>query len=175
VIVNKEELESKNMKLHVMESGMKSITESVTESRMELGTGSGKESVTESLEFVKESIVETKLFPVVLYERDRVVVMFFLMMLFVFFLVICSGTRRNVDDNIVLDYQFYIDPNVATKAEFQILPGIGKKLSQNIVIYRDSADRFDDVEDLRNVNLIGKKKLDAIKPFIKIKPCPPSD
>ncbi|MDR0391217.1 MAG: helix-hairpin-helix domain-containing protein [Planctomycetaceae bacterium] len=105
----------------------------------------------------------------VLYKQDRIVIMFFLSLLLVLFFAIYRGANLNVDDNIVRNYQFHVDPNNATKAELQTLPGIGLKLSQDIVNYREeSKKQFNKVDDLRNVNLIGKKKLDAIKPFIKI-------
>ncbi|MDR2641198.1 MAG: helix-hairpin-helix domain-containing protein [Planctomycetaceae bacterium] len=126
---------------------------------------------TDNLRVAKPELLEADnlLLPrMVLYKQDRVVIMFFLTVLFVIFWVIHSGTSWNVDDEIVLDYQFHVDLNNATKAEFQTLPGIGTKLSKNIVIYRDSINRFNDVDDLRNVNLIGQKKLEAIKPFIII-------
>ncbi|MDR2761401.1 MAG: helix-hairpin-helix domain-containing protein [Planctomycetaceae bacterium] len=105
----------------------------------------------------------------VLRKQDRVVIAFFLTMLFLFFLIIHFGASRNADDDIVLSYEFYINPNNATKAEIQTLPGIGVVLSRNIVNYRkDSVNQFDNADDLLNVNQIGKKKVSTIRSFIKI-------
>ncbi|MDR2345984.1 MAG: helix-hairpin-helix domain-containing protein [Planctomycetaceae bacterium] len=107
---------------------------------------------------------------IILRKQDRVVVLFFLMILTLFFLLFHNGgNSQNFSDTIVRNYEFYIDPNTATKAEIQTLPGIGKKLAQNIVTYRDSdVNRFDKIEDMRNVNLIGKNKITIINSFIKI-------
>jgi competence protein ComEA len=60
-----------------------------------------------------------------------------------------------------------IDINAADASQFATLPGIGPKLSQAIVAYRDENGPFGDIEDLRNVGGIGEKRFEAIKELIK--------
>jgi competence protein ComEA len=60
-----------------------------------------------------------------------------------------------------------IDVNRATAAELQRLPGIGPKTAQLILDERDKA-RFKSIDDLRRVRGIGPKKLESIRPYIKV-------
>ena len=62
-----------------------------------------------------------------------------------------------------------IDVNAATEAEFLRLPGIGPTLAARIVLYRANA-AFATLDDLRKVKGIGVKTLDAIRPFLIVKP-----
>ena len=55
---------------------------------------------------------------------------------------------------------FPIDINLATKEEFMALSDIGEVLAQRIVDYREENGPFDHVEDLMNVEGIGKKRLE---------------
>ncbi|NIR48360.1 ComEA family DNA-binding protein [candidate division KSB1 bacterium] len=55
-----------------------------------------------------------------------------------------------------------IDINNATIDELETLPGIGEKLAQAIVRFREQNGRFDQVEDLVKVPGIGEKKLEKI-------------
>jgi competence ComEA-like helix-hairpin-helix protein len=103
--------------------------------------------------------------PLVLSKPDRVVITFFLAVLLLLFLTVRNWSNRNVGE-VLLEYKFQVDINKATKAEFQTLPGIGVKLSQNIITHRNSVKRFNNIEELQNVRLIGKKKLAAMKPFL---------
>ena len=63
---------------------------------------------------------------------------------------------------------FPINLNTAKVEEFAELPGIGEKLAERIVAYRRVHGRFRTVEDLREVKGIGKKRLDRLRPLIKI-------
>ncbi|MDR0654603.1 MAG: ComEA family DNA-binding protein [Synergistaceae bacterium] len=60
-----------------------------------------------------------------------------------------------------------IDINAADASQFATLPGIGPKLSQAIVAYRNENGPFGDIEDLRNVGGIGEKRFEAIKELVK--------
>ena len=60
-----------------------------------------------------------------------------------------------------------IDINAADASQFATLPGIGPKISQAIVAYRDENGPFGDIEDLRGVGGIGEKRFEAIKELIK--------
>lgn len=48
------------------------------------------------------------------------------------------------------------------------LPGIGISLAQNIIAYRETHGDFTSIEDLLNVEGIGKKRLDEIRDYIVI-------
>ena len=61
-----------------------------------------------------------------------------------------------------------VDINRASAAELQNLPGIGPKLSQAIVDYREANGPFKSAEDLKNVRGIGEKRFEAAKDLISI-------
>ena len=61
-----------------------------------------------------------------------------------------------------------IDLNAANVKELEELPGIGKVTAQKIVDLRQKSGRFKRVEDLLAVRGISAKKLDAMRPYIKV-------
>lgn len=63
-----------------------------------------------------------------------------------------------------------VDINTASVKSLQALPGIGPSIAQRIVDYRKAHGPFKKVEDLTKVKGIGEKKLEAIKPFVEVKP-----
>ncbi len=63
---------------------------------------------------------------------------------------------------------FPIDINHAGKDAFLALPGIGDVLAERIVTYRENTGRFSSVEELLNVEGIGKKRLEEILDLITI-------
>jgi len=63
---------------------------------------------------------------------------------------------------------FPIDINRAEKEEFMALPGIGDVLAERIIVYRQEHGDFSCVEDLLNVEGVGKKRLEEILDFITI-------
>ncbi len=64
--------------------------------------------------------------------------------------------------------QQLLDINSATAEQLQQLPGIGEKIAERIIKYREENGYFKKAEDLLNVDGIGEKKLEKIKPLIKI-------
>ena len=56
-----------------------------------------------------------------------------------------------------------VNINTASAAEFEALPGIGPKMAQRIVEYREKNGAFKKLEDLMNVKGIGEKN------FLKLK------
>lgn len=63
---------------------------------------------------------------------------------------------------------FPIDINHAGAEEFTALPGIGDVLAQRILDYREENGSFYAVEDLLNVEGIGKKRFETILDLITI-------
>ena len=61
-----------------------------------------------------------------------------------------------------------LDLNTATKMQLMELPGIGEVLAQRILDYREMHGAFVAIEDLMNVEGIGEKKVEQIKPFVRI-------
>ncbi|GHV56410.1 hypothetical protein FACS1894216_20300 [Synergistales bacterium] len=61
-----------------------------------------------------------------------------------------------------------ININTAAADELRKLPGIGPKLSQSIVEYRETNGRFNDKADIMKVGGIGRKRFEAIKDLITV-------
>ena len=61
-----------------------------------------------------------------------------------------------------------LDINSASAKELQVLPGIGPKIAERIVKYREEHGPFKSLDDLTKVKGIGEKKLEKIRPFLKI-------
>lgn len=61
-----------------------------------------------------------------------------------------------------------IDPNRASQADLETLPGIGPVLARRIIDYRRVHGPYKKIADLRKVSGIGAKKLAKIKPYVII-------
>jgi competence protein ComEA len=62
-----------------------------------------------------------------------------------------------------------LNPNLATPAELETLPGIGPVLAGRIIDYRRQHGPFKKIDDLTKVSGIGPKKLEKIKPYVSLK------
>lgn len=70
----------------------------------------------------------------------------------------------------VADIRLRLDPNHATAAELTLLPRIGPKLAENIVVYRAGsmlAPPFGSPEDLGRVPRIGPAAIEKLRPFLR--------
>jgi competence protein ComEA len=61
---------------------------------------------------------------------------------------------------------FPLDLNSAGPAELMALPGIGEKLAQRVVAYRQSRGGFRNVDELRRVRGIGQKRMERLRPLV---------
>ena len=67
-------------------------------------------------------------------------------------------------------HQGLLDLNRATEQDFESLPGIGAKLAERIMEYRQSVGAFHSLDELREVKGIGKKKFERIRPLVTVTP-----
>jgi competence protein ComEA len=65
-------------------------------------------------------------------------------------------------------YKGLLDLNRATDQDFDALPGIGPRLAERIVEYRQSVGAFHSLDELRAVKGIGKKKFERIRPLLTV-------
>lgn len=63
-----------------------------------------------------------------------------------------------------------LDLNRATEQDFDALPGIGPRLAERILAYRQSVGAFHSLDELRDVKGIGKKKFERIRPLVTVTP-----
>lgn len=61
-----------------------------------------------------------------------------------------------------------VDLNRATASDLEALPGIGPKLAQRVIEHRAARGPFGNVEDLRQVKGIGRKKFDLLRPHVLV-------
>ncbi len=61
-----------------------------------------------------------------------------------------------------------INLNTATAAQLVQLPGIGPSYAERIIAYRTEHGSFKTVDELENVKGIGKKRLEQIRPFVRV-------
>jgi len=67
-------------------------------------------------------------------------------------------------------HQGSLDVNRATEQDFDALPGIGPKLAERIMEYRQSVGAFRSLDELRAVKGIGNKKFERIRPLVTVSP-----
>jgi competence protein ComEA len=63
-----------------------------------------------------------------------------------------------------------LDVNRATEQDFDALPGVGPRLAERIMEYRQSVGAFHSLDELQAVKGIGKKKFDRIRPWVMVTP-----
>jgi competence protein ComEA len=61
-----------------------------------------------------------------------------------------------------------VDPNSATAAELQLLPGIGPAIAERIVAYRKEHGKFTSIDALGEVKGIGPRILERIRPYLSL-------
>ena len=61
-----------------------------------------------------------------------------------------------------------VNINTATQAQLESLPGLGPKVAERIIEYRQKNGVFKKVEDLMNVKGIGEKSFLKLKPLLTV-------
>ena len=61
-----------------------------------------------------------------------------------------------------------VDLNTASIGDLITIPGIGKVTAQRILDYRNANGKFGSVQELSNVKGIGTKKLEKVKPYVRV-------
>jgi len=85
-------------------------------------------------------------------------------------LVVAGGAWRAEAMAERLVFGLPIDPNTATAAGLEAIPGIGPALAMEIVADRASLGPFSSVEDLDRVKGIGPATVEAMRPFVAVSP-----
>lgn len=107
---------------------------------------------------------------VFLTRQERLVILFFIG-------IILLGISLNLLFKLHLPLKpflfsedaFKIDINCADKETLISLPGIGERLAQRIIEYRNNHQGFKDLEELKQIKGIGIDKYETIKEYFKIK------
>jgi len=60
-----------------------------------------------------------------------------------------------------------VNLNAATKKELEVLPRVGPKTAERIILYRNTHNGFKTHEELMEVKGIGPKTFEKIKPYLK--------
>lgn len=63
-----------------------------------------------------------------------------------------------------------VDPNTATAAQLELLPGIGPSRAAAIIESRNTMGPFRTVEDLARVHGIGPATVEGVRPYVRIRP-----
>ena len=79
-------------------------------------------------------------------------------------------TREASPANPTQSHKHLLDLNRATEQDFNALPGIGARLAERIIAYRQSVGAFHSADELRQVQGIGGKKFERIRPLITVMP-----
>ena len=92
------------------------------------------------------------------------------------------NTEKEENKNLIINQDFEVQNNIiipenknvkininkATQTELETLPGIGPSIAIKIINYRKENGKFNDIEEIKNVNGIGESKYINIKELITI-------
>ena len=81
-----------------------------------------------------------------------------------------SSSREEYGEGLEQEEEtsFPLDLNLASGEQLQQVPGIGPVLSGRIIEYRETHGGFQSLEELLNIQGIGEKTLEKIRPYFVI-------
>lgn len=100
-------------------------------------------------------------------QRNRSLLVF-IMAVAAWFAIVQLWVDRPSVENTSAD--FVIDLNSATEAELNLLPGVGTKLAQEILRYRDEHGGFRSVEDLTKIKGIKGARTASLRRYLTVAP-----
>jgi competence protein ComEA len=65
--------------------------------------------------------------------------------------------------------QFRIDLNEADRPTLLQIPGVGDKMAERILAYRDSKGRFNEFKDLLEIQGVGSATLERMRPWVEVR------
>lgn len=77
-----------------------------------------------------------------------------------------STDKKSTSNNELKEKKINI--NTAAKEELIAIPGIGDKISDKIIIYREENGSFKNIEEIMNVKGIKRKKFEKMKAYITV-------
>lgn len=104
---------------------------------------------------------------------SAIVIIFIICLLLLFVTVMIQSINKGIilkpqqNENII-GLAEPININQADNQQLQLLPGIGEKLADNIVRYRNETGPFLSIEDLQNVAGIGPDIFNQISHYITV-------
>jgi comEA protein len=90
---------------------------------------------------------------------------FLMVLLGALMITVLAGAQPNNRD---LQSQDQVEINSATVEDLQKVPGIGPTLAGRIVEFREEHGPFERIEDLLNVQGIGERTLERMRPYLKV-------
>ena len=79
-----------------------------------------------------------------------------------------GSTAPNIESGKNSNSGGIVNINTATSEELQTLNGIGPKMAERIIEYRQNNGAFKNIEDIQNVRGIGEKTFEKLKSRIKV-------
>ena len=76
--------------------------------------------------------------------------------------------QQILEQKEIINEDYRLDMNKATKAQLMDLPGIGETIADRIISYRSQNGDFTSTNDLLLIDGIGEKKLLQIEALIKV-------
>ncbi|MEN6330374.1 MAG: helix-hairpin-helix domain-containing protein [Smithella sp.] len=89
-------------------------------------------------------------------------------------IIIDSSSVNKISLSTINNYHRFalgvpVDLNLATKDDLMIIPGIGEKTAEKILVLRNKKGRFKNIEELMEIKGIKEKKLAKFKKYLSLK------
>jgi competence ComEA-like helix-hairpin-helix protein len=89
----------------------------------------------------------------------------------VWYFVTDRGFRPiDIDEANSQSSQFVVEVNSASEHEFACLPGIGEKMAQSIIAFREEHGPFESIDSMTEVPRLSPRLLDKVRSFLYLEP-----